>query len=282
MENITWEYCQNNSDLILACGIDILLKSNEITELNQLYNNPGNYLISHNKKYYYIGEAKELRKRIKQQFTNKTSTFYKNYLKSLKYFELDKIPILEFNLNVISTQIGRKEIEEFAIVNLGTKLNKFQRGKRELVKVEIKQNIWHKIQENAENLLEQGENILFNQPFLSWFDSKPTREPGIYIVKDNKESLIYIGESSNVFDRYTTHCGTTYFSALRRHIGTEILDFNFIDSKKRKFKASDDNKINEYLRVCKYSSMPIHFGRFELESFLIKKHQPLLNRKDNK
>ncbi|MGY8808652.1 MAG: GIY-YIG nuclease family protein, partial [Fidelibacterota bacterium] len=99
-----------------------------------------------------------------------------------------------------------------------------------------------------------------------------------------KDGLIYIGESSNIYQRYKTHSGTTYFSALRRHIGTDILNF-FLKSKngrKRYFTDSEDSMVDIYLKKCKISYMKINFGRFELEEYLIRKYHPLLNRKENK
>jgi len=146
VDNFNWEFCNRNSDLILSCGIEILLNSQEITSLDQLSNIRGNYLVTHKKEKYYVGEAKELKKRIRQQFKEKTSTFYKNYLKSLKSFELEKLHISDFSLYTLQTNIGRKEIEEFAIVNLHTSLNKFNKGKRNIVNIKIANNIWEEIQ----------------------------------------------------------------------------------------------------------------------------------------
>lgn len=44
----------------------------------------------------------------------------------------------------------------------------------------------------------------------------------------------------------------------------------------------EDKKVTEFLRTCKSTVFPVAFGRYELEEYLIKKHRPLLNRKDNK
>ena len=104
------------------------------------------------------------------------------------------------------------------------------------------------------------------------------------IVKNKNGELIYIGESSNINERFKTHSGRTYFSALRRHIGTEILKFELqeIKGKKRYFSETEDRKVTEFLKTCKATLFPVAFGRYELEEYLIKKHRPLLNRKDNK
>lgn len=282
MEKMNWKFCQDNSDLILSCGIKTLLASKNINHIQEAENKNGNYLIFYKGDYFYIGEAKELRNRIRQQFIEKTSIFYKNYIDSRKPYEVGKIPILEFELKILYTNIGRKEIEEFGMVNLPTKLNKFERGKRKRVKLECNNNIWLQIQEIKEKLLFDGEKALFKNILCNWKQAIPQANAGIYYVKNCDNELIYIGESSNVFERYIAHNSTTYFSALRRHIGTEILGCRFIDAKKRKFTQTDDLRVNQFLANCKYCSMPISFGRFELEEYLIKKFKPLLNRKGNK
>ncbi|VTQ01781.1 GIY-YIG nuclease family protein [Sphingobacterium daejeonense] len=106
------------------------------------------------------------------------------------------------------------------------------------------------------------------------------------MVKDAKGDLIYIGESSDIYGRYTTHGKTTYFSALRRHIGTEILGFELIEKngngKKKYFDPSQDIQVNQFLNNCIALFYPIRIGRYEIEEHLIRKYRPLLNRKENK
>ncbi len=282
MESINWKYCQYNSDLVLASGIKVILSSPVINSLGEIDNIYGNYLISQGGLYYYIGEAKELRKRIKQQYTEKTSTFFKNYLKSKKPYDLEKISILEFELQILSTNIGRKEIEEFGMVNLPTKLNTFERGKRNISDVIGQDKIWQEVQNNFEEILLDGENEMLAKEFLIWNNGNPKSNAGIYMVRNGKRELIYIGESSDIQERYSTHSTTTYFSALRRHIGTDILDFKFIDDKKRRFSETNDLRVTQYLKKCEYSCMAVNFGRYELEEYLIRKYKPILNRKEKK
>ena len=107
---------------------------------------------------------------------------------------------------------------------------------------------------------------------------------GLYLVKDKSGKLIYIGESSDIGERIKTHSGRTYFSALRRHIGTDILGFELqeVKGKKRYFSGTEDRKVTEFLKMCNVTLFPVSFGRYELEEHLIKNHRPLLNRKDNK
>lgn len=282
MENINWKYCQENSDLILTSGIQIIVSSPLVNNISEIKNSYANYLISYKGVHYYIGEAKELPKRIKQQFIEKTSTFYKNYLDAKKSYDIEKIPILEFELRTMSANIGRKEIEEFGMVNLPTRLNKFERGKRKKVQLIGQDELWLKVQEIVEEILIEGEKEILSKEIKNWSNSSPQSNAGIYMVRNGKDELIYIGESSDIQERYTTHSSTTYFSALRRHIGTEILELKFIDDKKRRFSDTNDLRVTQYLKECKYSCMTVNFGRYELEENLIRKHKPLLNRKENK
>jgi len=186
----------------------------------------------------------------------------------------------------MNTNIGRKEIEEFGIVNLPTILNKFQIGKRKVYNGNPNQKLWENVNNNYNNLLLEGETAFLKQKYIDWYDANPPDNAGIYSVQHIKDGLIYIGESSNVEERYDTHSGTTYFSAFRRHIGTDILNF-FLKNKngqrqKRYFTDSEDCMVDKYLKKCKISYMKINFGRFELEEHMIRKYHPLLNRKENK
>jgi len=285
MSKLTWENIQKQSDEILSDGL-FLLKSRPVIAFSAVTEKGfGNYLISLDKKPFYIGEAKELSKRIKQQSKPTTSTFYKNYQKAVKTNQLLRpIDIDKFNIQTISTNIGRKEVEEFGIVNLPTRLNSFQLDKRKKFEIKNQNGLWEQIQSDYLDLLKQGEIKLFKTTFKPWFELTTISNAGLYLVKDKSDKLIYIGESSDLGERITTHSGRTYFSALRRHIGTEILGYELkeIKNKKRYFSDLEDKKVTDFLRSCHATVFPVNFGRYELEEYLIKKHRPLLNRKDNK
>ncbi len=287
MTIINWKYCQNNSDLILATGLNLLINNPKASFEGSFDNEYGNYLISDkSNKWNYIGEAKSLSKRLKQHSKEKTSTFYKNY----KKFENDffnypqRLNVNDFQIRTIRTNIGRKEIEEFGIVNIPAILNKFQKGKRNKYSGKIDLKIWNEIQTNFSSLIEQGEKELLKSKDYNWFSAQIPSNAGLYWVEHTSKGLIYIGESSNIFDRYDTHSGTTYFSALRRHIGENILEFYLQtrNGKKRYFSDIEDIRVTEFLKKCTIKPYAVNFGRYELEEYLIKKHKPLLNRKENK
>jgi len=235
-------------------------------------------------KPYYIGEARDIRKRLKQQFNPATSTFYKNFLKHSKLNQAIKsIPIHDFSFQFIETEIGRKEIEDFGISNLNTSLNRFQIGKRLKFNPITKNDLWNEVQKHKEELLIQAEEQIFKQKYTPWINCIAKSVAGIYIVK-HKKDIIYIGESSDINERHLTHSTRTYFSALRRHVGTEILKHKLQErnGKKKYFDDYDDKKVTSFLHETDAIFYPVNFGRYELEEFLIKKHKPLLNRKDNK
>lgn len=121
MTKFSWDIIQKQSDEILSCGLN-KLKTEPFCDIsNVIERGFGNYLISLDKVPYYIGEGKELNKRLKQQFKPATSTFYKNFEKLNSENKLAKeTSIDKFKIQYISTNIGRKEVEEFGIVNLPT------------------------------------------------------------------------------------------------------------------------------------------------------------------
>lgn len=283
MEKIDWLYTQTNSDKILTEGLFKLKETKAIRPNEVSYSSFGNYLISYLEKPYYIGEAKDIKARLKQQFKPTTSTFYKNFQKILKSDQgLKPIPIDNFSVQFISTKIGRKEIEDFGIVNLPTQLNKFQIGKRQKIDLIRMRGLWDKVQELKNEVLQQAENEVLNQIFMPWFDNIVKSTAGLYVVK-KMEEMIYIGESSDIKERHTTHSTTTYFSALRRHIATDILDFELKErnGKKKYLSDTENASVTDYLSRTTATFYPVSFGRYELEEFLIKKYRPLLNRKDN-
>jgi predicted GIY-YIG superfamily endonuclease len=273
---------QSNSTQILTQGI-LKLKNQPLTNPKDItFNSYGNYVICEDDIHWYIGEGKDVSKRLKQQFKEKRSTFYKTYIKDYGDKSIDI-----FRVKYIETNIGRKEIEEFGMVNLPTSLNKFQKNK--CVKIDLISNEdynWDQIQSNSNQLLIDGETEFSKQTSQNWFDAVVPDNAGVYMVFNEKDDILYIGESSSLMERYKTHSGTTYFSALRRHIGKTLLNFNFIQikskKKNREFLEENDIQITEFLKKCKVKFLPVNFGRYELEEFMIRKHHPVLNKKENK
>lgn len=281
-----WKYCQNNSDLILISGLTELKKTKRNNFNFNFENGSGNYLISEKNDFWnYTGESKNLSHRLKQHSKEKTSTFFKNYSNFSKQNGNIKnlLNISDFEVRTISTVIGRKELEEFGIVNIPANLNRFQLGKRGLVKEITNSKLWVDVQSNKSLILEQGADELRNAKNYDWFSAYINPSAGLYWIEHKTNGIIYIGESSDVNKRHETHSYRTYFSALRRNLGEVILGFELqtINGRKRYFSDLEDQKITEFLKKCSIKTLPISFGRFELEEYLIRKNNPILNRKDN-
>ena len=200
---MNWKYTQGNADKYLASGLKLLSAADSFPFHGGFIAEPGNYIIAHGR-IKYIGEAKVLSRRLKQQSKEGTSTFYKNYVKkSAGGIQMKKgLSIEQFNVRTMTTWFGRKEIEEFGIVNLPAMLNVFQQGKRNIFKGEANPTLWTRVQEGAEELLKAGESEFNMVKCSKWFESDPKSKPGLYWVETYKHGLIYIGESSNIRERW--------------------------------------------------------------------------------
>ena len=280
VDKITWGMCQELSDIILADGLESLTKSTVHTHDNLPIVGYGDYLISHDD-IRYMGESKEGTMRVRTHFSRKTGFYYKNYLNK---YPMGDLSINDFTVQVIDTKIGRKELEEFGIVNLPAILNKAHKGARKIVSGNPNEGIWGIVIGNYKTLFEDGEQALMNTKFNNWQKVIADKSPVVYWIEHIDHGLIYIGETYDMKKRFKNHSEKTYSSALRRHIGTDIFDFGFIEKygKKTSFTDQDDLGVNKFLKECEIRIMPTNFGRRELEEYLIRKHKPSLNRKENK
>lgn len=283
---IEWDYLQQNSDDVLAEGLGCLSKGHFCKFGGGYPQEVGNYLISYLGIPLYIGESKYLHRRLASQYRG--STFYKNYCEDGGNLNLPPdLTMNDFRYQFVPTQIGRKEIEEFGIVNLPAPLNRFQTDEREHFITPSSSQSWKIVQENSKKLLEQGKKNLLFKEVQPWNEANPPAIPGVYIIFNNHKEVIYIGESTDLEDRYNTHSKRTHFSAFRRHIATEIFGFTLrtraelglggTDRKRRYVADSEDEEINNYIHKCSIITMPVYFGRLELEEHLIQNIQPLLN-----
>jgi predicted GIY-YIG superfamily endonuclease len=282
---MNWGQLQSNSEKVLASGIHNLTRSKGSSILELVPLDYGNYLI-YSGQINYIGESKNVSRRLVDHSKEDRSTFFKNYKKFREQYLKSRpsLKIGDFKAKQISTVIGRKEMEEFGIVNIPTCLNRFQLDKRSKYRGKALKGIWTEVQEASQDLLLRGEKSLLRRNPEQWFKANPESVPGIYWAEHPKHGLIYIGESSDVRSRWLTHSGDTYFSALRRHIGENILGFQLKTKKgkKRYFTDTEDRSVTSLLQKIEVRLHPVSFGRYELEEFLIRKHKPLLNRKENK
>ena len=283
-DKLSWDWCQDNSDSILLSGLSILTSSYPCTFDHHFPFDFGNYLISDiNENWIYIGESNNLFKRLSQQANPKISTFFKNYEKvKIDHPTLPQdLDLNDFQVKHILCNLGRKELEEFGIVNNPCNLNKFQLGKREHLEGNAISNIWDNIQRHASIILEEGFQAISQIDFVPWNKASPKEKAGIYWIEHPEDGLIYIGESSNIAERYKAHSKTTYFSAFRRNAAENKLGFTLKKkkNKKRYLSPGEELFLDEYISQCLIKTLPVTFGRFELEQYLITLKQPTLNRK---
>lgn len=128
--------------------------------------------------------------------------------------------------------------------------------------------------------MEQGIRVVESGKPVHWQEAKALPVPGIYVVRNQEGDIICIGESTSLKERYDTHSGKNRFSALRRHIATEILMFYLktqqelgIPSKdcRRAFLTDDEDRVvDEYFSKCLLTLTEVNLGRRELEEILIK------------
>jgi len=274
-----WDICQSHSDEILAEGLFTLRSVAPVPFDEVESEGAGNYVISLHNAPDYTGEALNLRSRLARQFNPRTSTFYKSFKDVVPGVDT---PIEAFRVQCVETAIGRKELEEFGIVNIPTHLNKQHVGKRDKVERVQTDWLWLEVQGSREALLRQGEQALFDQPGKPWREAPEAHCPGVYQLRSPEfEGIVYIGESADIGKRIQAHGRDTYFSALRRNIGRTILGFTLrtIKGKRRHFSPQEDAEVDAFLNDCRVSILPVDFGRVELEEHLIAEHRPLLNRK---
>lgn len=289
---INWEYLQNNSNDILAEGLSKLASGPYYNFGGKYPNDFGNYIISYGDIPLYIGEASDLNKRFKQHYRG--STFYKNYKEDGYKLGLPSdLKMDAFHLQYYVSKLGRKDLEEFGIVNLPAQLNRFQIGKREKFSPKTSTQLWDGIQNNSAELLQQAEKAILSKPSVPWNNVNIGHFPGVYLIFNAHNDLIYIGEATSVKVRHKTHSTDTRFSAFRRHVAVDLFSFKLktkqelgIDStdKKRMFVTmKEDQEISKYIfNECHVIINEVSFGRGELEEYLIKNLRPVLNSKGNK
>lgn len=283
----TWEQIQAQSNQILADGIWQIqnCKACALTDVTDSIS--GNYLISHGATPMYIGEAKNLKSRLKQHTHLTRSQFYKNYLKKISTHDLPQnLKIEDFTCQIVPTKFGRKEIEEFGIVNIPTPLNSSQLGKRSTFPITSHDDVWHRVQSLYDEWVQAGDTQLQTKPLVQWHNMEAVPQAGVYWIEHPNFGLMYIGESSNFGIRFKNqHSKYTRGSAFRRWVGVDILGFQLTactDGRIKCFSPEEDATLNQFLQDCWIQFMPVNIGRYEFEEYLIKKYQPHLNRKAKK
>lgn len=140
----------------------------------------------------------------------------------------------------------------------------------------LENNLVNNIFLNAEKELFNSERIKFKKCTF-WRKENVPNIAGIYAIFDETNKLIYIGESGNLNPRMN-EINRTVNHSFRKQLGFKM--FNGIKSRK-KFEDSVEQSLDDYFEKKLYVSfLPVNFGRLEIETFLVTKHQAsILNSK---
>ena len=144
---------------------------------------------------------------------------------------------------------------------------------------------WEEIQNDAENLVKEGYEILTNSALFNWSHiSKIPQEAGISAIYKGKE-LLYVGESENIYNKFTKHYDNSNSkSVFRRNLAEAKLGIPFKKNEKGKKvstmpEAEVIAKTDEYLKGCCFRYLRVDLGRTELKEYIIKRYSPVLNKK---
>jgi hypothetical protein len=139
--------------------------------------------------------------------------------------------------------------------------------------------LWLRVEEDFAALLREGAQIAAAAQSVAWPEMRPPPDAGLYILRGQDGEMLYVGESDALAERLGTHRRPrSYFSALRRHVATELLGLAFAPEIVRGFSPINEASISDFLSSCTLAIVPLVFGRWELERHLVQKHRPLLNR----
>ena len=132
-------------------------------------------------------------------------------------------------------------------------------------------------QEEVNTFVEDFETELFGAPKIQftrdrkWSDNF-TNSPGIYAIYD-KGALIYIGESADVKERMK-EVKRTINHSFRKKLGVRLFNGKI---ERGKFDSSIEAALDQYyLDNLSFSSLPLFYGRIEVEAILIKRNQATL------
>jgi len=274
MSRIDWTYVQADAEAILADGLEALKAAAKVKPAHVRDEFPCNYLVSLKGEARHVGEGPNAQARLRQQCREASSIFYKAYLKKPG----PHVPIGEFDFQLMRTDLGRKELEEFGALHLRP-----AKGKRAEAVEHEDTGLWEVVQAQHARLLDEGVAAMMAMKPLSWFDCEPSTGPGLYAVV-HQDRLIYVGESPDLAERHEMHSDHTCFSALRRQIGVELLGYDLqeIGGRRRSFTDDQDWKVTRFLSDCEAVFVAVGLGRHELEERLVTTHAPLLNSRAQK
>ena len=291
-QSLSWYFLQDWALPILHQGLQCLQKSSFIEWQETPNIGHGVYLFSDKEgmkiKSLYSGESLVMMDRLIQHMSLSKNSFcmkVRDLLKkeSIQVSREQAWQLCKENVvyQVLEVNFGRKELEEFAISNLKLPLNKKHSNVSVvLANSNAQKEYFNFMQENALSILQEGYKIIMSNNSLTWRATNPQPSPGVYVLSDKNETIIYVGESANLNKRFKQHSKTTRSSALRRSVGRKHFSFEY-DKINKCFEPNEEDKISSYIEGLKVRNIPVKIGRLELEEFLIHSESPKLNTKHN-
>lgn len=270
---LSWSTLQRRADGVLAAGLRTLQVQRADGWGAVDVHGAGVYAVFDGAAALYVGDAIGVSSRITQH--QRLGSAFLVGLASAGGPDASRLRV-----RALPVDLGRLELEEFAITCLRPSGNRMRRASRAALAFDDADvDLWARVQVDAPRLLREGARVASNLPSVSWRQMRPPAGPGLYIVRDRKGRPVYVGETDALAERLGTHSRSrSYFSALRRHVGTEILGLSFAPHVRRGFSSGDEAAINAYLASCSIAILAVAIGRWELERELVHALSPQLNR----
>lgn len=213
-------------------GLHILKQS--VQSFINVPDEPGNYIISANG-YHYTGQANSLSSRLSFYYHEDSEVFRKYYK---KYGMAETLHLSDLTVCYMPVYSGKKELEEFVIVNLPAEIN--SSNKRAQSKftgsLEAKHtDDWICFQNNSTAMLSAMKETADKLPFIRWHEAEQIIDKfkgfgGVYVIKDKDGYILYVGETSTIRQRYTQHSKRTRISIFRRNVAVRKLGYTLKNS----------------------------------------------------
>jgi predicted GIY-YIG superfamily endonuclease len=238
----------------------------------------GVYVFSDGETTAYVGESTSVSWRVDQHL--KSNSRLMGSLRSTGIVDPVAHAASAFEIRVVPVSIGRLELEEMGIACLHPTFNLMRRASRSARRYhDADVELWLRVEVDFESLMCDGAQMAAAVQGVTWSEMRPPPGAGLYILRGQDGEMLYVGESDALAERLGTHRRPrSYFSALRRHVGTELLGLAFAPQIVRGFSPINEASISDFLSSCTVAIVPLAFGRWELERHLVQTHRPLLNR----
>jgi predicted GIY-YIG superfamily endonuclease len=275
---LPWSEVQKDADGILAAGLRHLLAQPRLPWEPLRMSQAGVYVFSDGETTAYVGESTSVSWRVSQHL--KSNSRLMESLRSAGIIDPVTHAASAFEVRVVPVSIGRLELEEIGIACLHPTFNLMRRASRSAhPHDDADVALWLRVEEDFAALLREGAQMAAEAQGVAWTEVRPPPGAGLYILRGQNGEMLYVGESDALAERLGTHRHPrSYFSALRRHVGTELLGLAFAPEIVRGFRPIDEAAISDFLSSCTVAIVPLAFGRWELERHLVQTHRPLLNR----